>query len=85
MAVPRRFPPPSGEQFEITHGSQQAVVTEVGATLRAYRVDGVEVLDGFGAEELATGGRGQVLAPWPNRLGDGRYTFEGKRIAGAAG
>ena len=27
-------------------------------------------------------GRGQVLSPWPNRLGDGRYTFEG--ICGAS-
>src|SRR5262249_5150439 len=80
MTVPRRFPPPSGEQFEITHGSQQAVITEVGATLRAYRADGVEILDGFGAEELATGGRGRVLAPWPNRLGDGRYTFDGTEV-----
>ncbi len=34
------------------------------------------VIDGFGPGEWSQGGRGQVLAPWPNRLGDGRYTFE---------
>jgi aldose 1-epimerase len=27
---------------------------------------------------LCDSGRGQVLAPWPNRLGDGRYSFEGR-------
>jgi len=54
------------------------VVTEVGATLRHYALAGDEVIDGFGVDEMASGGRGQVLAPWPNRLGDGRYTFEGQ-------
>ena len=69
--------PPSGEQYEIRWGDHLAVATEVGATLRAYTVSDVDVLDGFTVDELATGGRGHVLAPWPNRLGDGRYTFEG--------
>ena len=32
----------------------------------------------------ATGGRGQVLAPWPNRLGDGRYEFGGRAAQAAA-
>ena len=35
------------------------------------------MIDGFGPAEWSHGGRGQVLAPWPNRLGDGRYTFQG--------
>jgi aldose 1-epimerase len=65
----------TGEQFEIAHGAQRAVVTEVGATLRAYIVSEREVIAGFGVTEWAHGGRGQVLAPWPNRLGDGRYRF----------
>ena len=69
--------PPSGEQFEIEAGSQRATVTEVGATLRSYSVDGIEVLDGFEEGEPSNAGRGQILAPWPNRLEDGRYTFEG--------
>ena len=36
------------------------------------------MIGGFGPEEWSQGGRGQVLAPWPNRLGDGRYNFEGR-------
>ena len=70
--------PPSGEQHEIRHGAQRAIVTEVGATLRHYSVEGVDVIDGFGAEEWSPDGRGQVLAPWPNRLDGGRYRFEGR-------
>jgi aldose 1-epimerase len=75
--------PPSGEQHEIRHGDQTVVVTEVGATLRAYSVGGVDVVDGFGLDEPSPAGRGQVLAPWPNRLDGGRYEFEGRPGAAA--
>ncbi|MBV8463016.1 MAG: hypothetical protein JO368_06970, partial [Acidimicrobiales bacterium] len=67
----------TGDQWMLGHGTQRAVVCEVGATLRSYTVDEAPVIDGFGAEEWSHSGRGQVLAPWPNRLGDGRYCFEG--------
>jgi aldose 1-epimerase len=70
--------PPSGVQFTIANGRQQAVVTEVGATLRSYTNGGEDVIDGFEVGEMASAGRGQVLAPWPNRLGDGRYSFDGR-------
>ena len=69
--------PPSGHQYAIAHGSSQAQITQVGATLRSYTVDGQDVVDGFGIGERATDGRGQVLAPWPNRLTDGRYRYGG--------
>jgi aldose 1-epimerase len=75
--------PPSGEQHEIRHGDQTVVVTEVGATLRAYSVGGVDVVDGFGLDEPSPAGRGQVLAPWPNRLDGGRYEFDGRPGAAA--
>lgn len=53
-------------------------MTEVGATLRHYSVNDVEVIDGFSESEWSPSGRGQVLAPWPNRLDGGRYTFAGQ-------
>ena len=65
--------PPSGEQHAIAHGDSEAVVTQVGATLRRYRVGALDVVDGFDVGVRATDGRGQVLAPWPNRLTDGHY------------
>jgi aldose 1-epimerase len=70
--------PPSGIQHEIRHADQVAVVTEVGATLRAYSAGGLDVLDGFSVDEPSSAGRGQVLAPWPNRLDGGRYAFDGR-------
>lgn len=67
----------TGDQWVIGHGHQRAVITEMGATLRSFTVSDIPVIAGFGTGEWSHGGRGQVLAPWPNRLGDGRYEFEG--------
>lgn len=68
---------PSGEQFEIAAAGYRAVVTEGGAALRLLEHEGRPLVDGFTAEEMSYGGRGQLLVPWPNRLRDGRYRFDG--------
>jgi aldose 1-epimerase len=60
-------------------GDQRAVITEVGAGLRSYVADGRAVVDGYEAGELAPGGRGQLLIPWPNRIEDGSYEFDSRR------
>ena len=73
--------PPSGQQFELTHGDQRAVVVEVGGGLRQYSVAGRQLLDGYGADEMCSSGRGQVLIPWPNRIEGGRYEFDGESYA----
>jgi aldose 1-epimerase len=67
-----------GDQHELALGDQRAVVTEVGAGLRSYSADGRELLDGFAADAMVTSGRGQVLLPWPNRIEDGSYEFDGR-------
>src|SRR6266516_1748757 len=67
--------PPTGRQFELRRGAARAVVTEVGATLRCLEVAGQASLDGFGPGELPGGGNGQVLIPFQNRIGGGRYRF----------
>jgi aldose 1-epimerase len=72
-----RAAPPSGKQFSLHLGHQVAVITEVGAGLRCYTVDGRELLDGYGVDEMCTGARGATFIPWPNRIADGEYTFEG--------
>ncbi len=70
--------PPTGEQYEIVSGVHRAVITEVGATLRSYSVDGRDVVRGFDEHAVIKGGRGQNLLPWPNRLRDGKYSFAGQ-------
>jgi aldose 1-epimerase len=72
--------PPSGRQVEIRHAGQRATIVEVGGGLREYVVDDQRVLDGYAADEMASGGRGQILLPWPNRLADGQYEFDGHSL-----
>src|SRR4051794_33110678 len=68
---------PSGHQYRIAHGDHEAVVTQVGAGLRECVLGGLPAIDGYDVAERAPDGRGQVLAPFPNRLAGGRYAFGG--------
>lgn len=63
-------------EWRIEKDGHAAVVVEVGGGLRAYAA-GESIVDGYGTDELPEGSAGQVLAPWPNRIRDGRYTFDG--------
>lgn len=72
--------PPSGEQFRISAGGYEAVVTESGGALRSLGHAGRPLLDGFDEHEMSPGGRGQLLMPWPNRVRDGQYSFEGRDL-----
>lgn len=72
--------PLSGQQVHLRLGDQHAVVTDVGAKVRAYAVGDRDVLTPFGEDEPAPAGHGAVLAPWPNRLRDGRWTWEGAEL-----
>jgi aldose 1-epimerase len=69
---------PSGEQYPLEHGDQQAVVVSVGGGLRSYQVAGRDVLDGYPADAMADGARAQTLVPWPNRVRDGAWTWRGE-------
>ncbi len=68
---------PSGEQFEIRSGDQRATIVEVGGGVREYEVGARHVLDPYAVDAMCDGAHGAVLAPWPNRLADGRYRFDG--------
>jgi len=78
QAMTSVVPAKSGTQWSIEADGAHAVVVEVGGMLRAYSTGDVQVLDGFDTDELSPASAGQILAPWPNRIRDGRYTFEGQ-------
>ena len=52
-------------------------MASVGASLRTLSYDGRDLVLPFGADELRPAYRGMTLAPWPNRIVDGRYAFRG--------
>lgn len=69
---------PSGEQVELTHADHRAVVVSVGAGIREYAVDGRPVFDGYDVDAMCDGARGQTLVPWPNRVRDGSWHWDGE-------
>ncbi|HEY0238040.1 MAG TPA: aldose 1-epimerase family protein [Friedmanniella sp.] len=69
---------PTGKQLDISYGGQEATITELGAGLRRYAVGGLDVIKGYAVGEPVSGGKGQQLIPWPNRIRDGRYPWAGK-------
>lgn len=69
--------PLSGEQHTIERGELRAVIASVGASLRSYTAAGRDLIVPFGADEVRPNYRGVTVAPWPNRIVDGRYTFDG--------
>lgn len=71
---------PSGDQLAIASDGYQAVVTTSGGALRHLEHRGRALVDGFGEDEMSSGGRGQLLVPWPNRVRDGRYEFGGRSL-----
>lgn len=70
----------SGEQYAITGDGYRAVVTECGGGLRVLEYDGRPLVHGYGEDEHAPSGRGQLLLPWPNRIQDGTYSFDGREL-----
>jgi aldose 1-epimerase len=72
--------PLTGQQYEIGAGDYRATVTELGAGLRELTFRDQSVIAGYGADELPPAGSGELLAPWPNRIDGGRYTFGGAHL-----
>lgn len=70
----------TGQQFEISTGQQWAVISEVGAQLRGYRVNGRDVTHVHDENALPPKSSGAVLMPWPNRIRHGRYSFAGQDL-----
>ena len=76
MVTPRSIPL-TGAQYEISAGDYRATVTELGAGLRQLSYRGRPVIAQYGADEQPPAAAGQLLAPWPNRIDGGRYSFAG--------
>lgn len=78
--------PRSGRQYSIAAHGYTADVASVGASLRKLRHSagpagrGRDLVVPFDADEVRPGYRGATLAPWPNRIVDGRYAFGGEEF-----
>ncbi len=71
-------------EITLVFGRQRAIVSPWGAALRRYFFlgpDGAEhdVVWGYRGGAAKKGGQGDVLIPFPGRIADGRYEFDGHR------
>ncbi|WP_165069770.1 aldose 1-epimerase family protein [Marisediminicola senii] len=72
--------PISGTAFHLEGNGYTADIASIGATLRTLRHDGRDLIRPFEADELRPNFRGAVLAPWPNRVVDGTYAWNGEEL-----
>ncbi|MFT4259392.1 aldose 1-epimerase family protein [Microbacterium sp.] len=68
---------PTGTQVHLRRGDVTAQIAQVGASLRALRVSGVDVIAPYPLDAPTPACSGVVLAPWPNRVRDGRWNDDG--------
>lgn len=71
---------PRGGIHEITAGPYRARICEVGATLNDLELDGRPLILSSPLDGPMILFRGALVAPWPNRIGDGCYTWDGMQL-----
>lgn len=71
-----------GTEITLTFGDQRAVVSPWGASLRRYFIVAggkeTDIVWGYSGGAEKKGGQGDVLIPFPGRVADGRYIFDGQ-------
>ncbi len=76
---------PPDTEFRLSFQHQRAAVSPWGASLRRYLLlddDGREtdIVWGYSGGKQKRGGQGDVLIPFPGRIGNGRYSFDGQQF-----
>lgn len=72
-----RIPRMNDPEYRIDGDGYEAVVVGLGAAVRELTHEGRPLVVGFSAGEEMPNFRGAFVAPWPNRIEDGRYSFDG--------
>ena len=65
-----------GDLLEIAAGPYRAGISSVGATLEHLTVHGRDLVVRSPEQGPMRHYRGALVAPWPNRIGDGTYTWD---------
>ena len=62
--------------ISLTRGTVLAEIDTVAAALRALSVDGIEITEPTRGDAMPPYSNGVVLAPWPNRVADARWSLD---------
>ena len=72
---------PTGEQFVLetstASGDLRATITAVAAGIRTLSINDIDLVPPYAEDQPPPMGAGIVLAPWPNRIRDGRWSHDG--------
>ena len=68
----------TGTEHRIAFGPYSAIITARGGALRELQHQGRHLVVTFGPEGHIPDYRGVICAPWPNRLADGTYSYDGR-------
>ncbi|GAA1166279.1 aldose 1-epimerase [Microbacterium oxydans] len=68
---------PTGTQIALQLGDVTAQIAQVGASLRSLRIGSVDLVPPYPEDSPTPSCSGVVLAPWPNRVRDGRWDDAG--------
>jgi aldose 1-epimerase len=74
------WPETEPTDVRLAQGNTRLAVDLRGGGVRELVADGWPVLDGYPAGTVPQGRRGGVLLPWPNRLRDGRWAWNGRDL-----
>jgi aldose 1-epimerase len=73
---------PTGEQYVLNFssplGEAEAIIVQVGASLRSFRIGGIDLTQPYPEHSTPPFGDGIVLVPWPNRIEDGLWNLDGQ-------
>lgn len=73
----------SGKTINLAAGDYRAEIVTVGAGLASLTHRGRHLVVPHPAHEMPLAHLGKVLVPWPNRIANGRYQFNGKTFTPA--
>ena len=68
----------SGKIISLKSGKYSAKLVTVGAGIASLTYDDMNIVIPHNPREIALAHLGKFLSPWPNRLANGKYTFDGK-------
>lgn len=72
--------PATGTQYVLRRGDATAVVVSLAAGLRHYDRGGVDLVESYPEGSIAPGAAGITLAPFANRVADGRWVLENEEL-----
>ena len=67
----------SGKTINLMAGDYTATIVTVGGAIAGVKYRGHDITMPFNPESVPVAHQGKILAPWPNRITDGKYTFAG--------